>query len=445
MALLVARRRQRFISNPTLIRFFSNSASDPPPKASVENPSQSPSSPSPSPSPSDFSYSSPFTDIKTTLKQKLQQQQEQGRKPFVRSDAQTQNPGSTRFSDNHSRGDLGINLAKFQRRPTVPPSRDSGGVRPSQSRPQISFEELYKQKVVPNSADPRNRKGQDFNTSKLSEKLSFLKSQSNMESMTGVSLRSFKGTLKSISNENVRSNLFGGGEALPMSVFGKEMGERKGREGETEEMMTEFLKIYGEDELGEKLRMLRPEGNKEQGWFSLQELNQRLVKLRQVEEKDVQNQRVNISVLKNVMETFQNDAAQKEAIFQQNSDIRGLLGGTPEYKHYPPKEDLVEAYFHTDNLSSTDKMKIELTKVREEYKMSESDCGSARVQVAQLTTKIKHLSSALHKKDKHSRKGLIAMVQKRKKLLKYLRRTDWDSYCLVLSKLRLRDNPDHKL
>lgn len=46
--------------------------------------------------------------------------------------------------------------------------------------------------------------------------------------------------------------------------------------------------------------------------------------------------------------------------------------------------------------------------------------------------------------DKHSRKGLQAMVQRRKKLLKYLRRTDWDSYCLVLSKLGLRDNPNYK-
>ncbi|KAL6323227.1 hypothetical protein AAG906_029234 [Vitis piasezkii] len=51
---------------------------------------------------------------------------------------------------------------------------------------------------------------------------------------------------------------------------------------------------------------------------------------------------------------------------------------------------------------------------------------------------------SLNLKDKHSRKGLQAMVQRRKKLLKYLRRTDWDSYCLVLSKLGLRDNPNYK-
>jgi hypothetical protein len=46
--------------------------------------------------------------------------------------------------------------------------------------------------------------------------------------------------------------------------------------------------------------------------------------------------------------------------------------------------------------------------------------------------------------DKHSRKGLQDMVQRRKKYLKYLRRTDWDWYCLVLSKLGLRDVPEYK-
>ncbi|KAH0921608.1 hypothetical protein HID58_021626 [Brassica napus] len=420
MASLLARRQRRLQSNPSLTRFFSNSSSDPPPQ-SAEKPSQPPPPPS---------YSSPFTDIKSTLKQKIQQEQE--RKPFAgSSDAQSPNRGSSStFSDHKSRGslqDLGINLAKFQRRSTAaaPPPRDS-----SQSRPHISFEALYKQNVV---ADPRNRKAEEIDSSNLWENLKTLKSKSNALNngeMKGVSFRSFKSTLK--------GNAGRGGEPLPASVFGNE------REGETEEMTTEFLKIYREDELGEKLRRLRPEGKKEEGWFSLEELNERLVELRQVEEKEVYNQRGNVSVIRNVIGTFRNEAAINEAISQQNQDIMGYLDGTPEYKLYPPKDDLVDTYFHTDNLSSAEKMKIELTKVREDFKMSESDCGSARVQVAQLTTKIKHLSSALHKKDKHSRKGLFAMVQKRKKLLKYLRRTDWDSYCLVLSKLSLRDNPDYK-
>lgn len=86
--------------------------------------------------------------------------------------------------------------------------------------------------------------------------------------------------------------------------------EGRSREGETEE----FLKIYREDELGEKLKMLRPEGKKEEGWFSLEELNQRLVQLRQVDEKDVKNQRVNFSVLRNVIGTFEDEEAKNEAV-----------------------------------------------------------------------------------------------------------------------------------
>lgn len=309
MAFHLARRQQRFPKNPSLIRFFSNSSSDTPPQvsnASVEKPSQSPSSPSPS----DFSYSSPFTDIKTTLKQKLQHQQEQGRNPFARSDAQAQNRGS----DNQSRGslqDLGKTLAKFQRRSNVPPPSDS--ILPSQSPPQVSLEALYKQNVGPNSADPRNRKAHDFNLNNVRENLKNLKTQNNM-GKSGVSLRSFKESLKTISKENFGSNVFEGAEALPMSVFGKEIDGRKGREGETEEMMTDFLTFYNEEELGEKLRLLRPEGNKEEGWFSLQELNQRLVKLRQVEEKHVQARSGN-TVLGKVIATMRNDAVKNDRTF----------------------------------------------------------------------------------------------------------------------------------
>ncbi|RID48399.1 hypothetical protein BRARA_I04911 [Brassica rapa] len=390
MALLLARRHRRFPPTPSLIRFFSNSSSDPPPKAanaSVEKPPQSPAN-----SP----YSSPFTDIKYTLKNKS---------------SQARNPGWSRFSDNQSRGssqDLSINLAKFQRRSAAPP--------PKSESPSTSFESLYRQNVA---ADSRGH-GVDLST--LRENLKNLKSQPNAE-MAGMSLR----------RRNVGSS--------DVSVIGKEMEDGNGGEGETEE----YLKMYREDELGEKLRMLRPEGKKEEGWFSFEELNERLVKLRQVEKKEVKNQRWNFSVLRNVIGTLEDDKAKNEAVSLQNLDILGYWDGTPEYKHYPPKDELVETYFHSDNLSSAEKMKIELTKVREDFKMSESDCGSARVQVAQLTTKIKHLTSALHKKDKHSRKGLVAMVQKRKKLLKYLRRTDWDSYCLVLSQLSLRDTPDYKI
>ena len=92
-------------------------------------------------------------------------------------------------------------------------------------------------------------------------------------------------------DNNVRSNVFGGGEGLPVSVFGEELEERKRKGDETEEMKSEFIKRYNTEELGEILRRYRPEGKKEEGWFSLQELNQRLVKLREVEEKAAQGTR----------------------------------------------------------------------------------------------------------------------------------------------------------
>ncbi|KAL5576086.1 hypothetical protein UlMin_017785 [Ulmus minor] len=223
------------------------------------------------------------------------------------------------------------------------------------------------------------------------------------------------------------------------------MKERK--EGErSNSIKTEFVKMYKHEELGAKLKILRPE-EKGDAWFSLEELNERLMKLREMEEKETETRIDGIS-FKDLRESLvklklsEDDKSKKSSI--ERLDMLGHLGRTPTFMMQPPKEELVEKYFHPDNMSSEEKMKLELAKVREEFKMSESDCGSARVQVAQLTTKIKHLSSVLHKKDKHSRKGLIAMVQRRKKLLKYLRRTDWDSYCFVLSKLGLRDNPDYK-
>lgn len=238
--------------------------------------------------------------------------------------------------------------------------------------------------------------------------------------------------------------VYGGTGSLPVKVFGKE-GNKK-RDGESGEMKTKFLKMYTYGDLGEKLRMLRPEEAKEKTgkWFSLKELSERLIKLREFEEKEANSGTTAMKDIRESLEKLSSQENDKKKLSVHRIDILGQLGGTPNYMLSPPKENLVEKYFHPDNMSSAEKMKIELKKVREEFKMSESDCGSSRVQVAQLTTKIKHLSSTLHKKDKHSRKGLQAMVQQRKKLLKYLRRTDWDSYCFVLDKLGLRDNPDYK-
>jgi small subunit ribosomal protein S15 len=74
------------------------------------------------------------------------------------------------------------------------------------------------------------------------------------------------------------------------------------------------------------------------------------------------------------------------------------------------------------------------------YRTHESDTGSARVQVAVLTERINYLTSHFreHRKDHHSRRGLLKMVGKRKRLLNYLRRTDVETYRQLVQELGLR-------
>jgi small subunit ribosomal protein S15 len=81
-----------------------------------------------------------------------------------------------------------------------------------------------------------------------------------------------------------------------------------------------------------------------------------------------------------------------------------------------------------------------MTKKVEELKMHEKDTGSSEVQIALLTDKIETLSTHIKefKKDKHSSVGLLRAVNRRKKLLEYLKKNKIDSYKNVLSKLNLR-------
>ncbi len=75
-----------------------------------------------------------------------------------------------------------------------------------------------------------------------------------------------------------------------------------------------------------------------------------------------------------------------------------------------------------------------------EYARKEGDTGSCEVQIAILTERIKELTEHLkvNKNDKHSRRGLIQMVSNRKKLLKYLERTDLTTYRQLKDKLQIR-------
>ena len=75
-----------------------------------------------------------------------------------------------------------------------------------------------------------------------------------------------------------------------------------------------------------------------------------------------------------------------------------------------------------------------------ELAIHDKDTGSSEVQVAQLTDKIESLSKHIKqfKKDKHSSVGLLKAVNKRKKLLNYLKKNKIDSYKNILTKLNLR-------
>jgi len=79
-------------------------------------------------------------------------------------------------------------------------------------------------------------------------------------------------------------------------------------------------------------------------------------------------------------------------------------------------------------------------KIVEDYRLHDSDTGSAEVQVALLSARILHLTEHLktHKKDHASRRGLLKMVGRRSALLKYLARTAPQRYAALIQRLGLR-------
>lgn len=77
-----------------------------------------------------------------------------------------------------------------------------------------------------------------------------------------------------------------------------------------------------------------------------------------------------------------------------------------------------------------------------EYGKGEGDSGSAEVQVAILTERIRNLTEHLkvHKKDNHTRRGLMMLIGKRRGMLKYIKDRDIDEYRALIKKLGIRDN-----
>ena len=92
-----------------------------------------------------------------------------------------------------------------------------------------------------------------------------------------------------------------------------------------------------------------------------------------------------------------------------------------------------------DKLSITKERTAELVK---EYGENENDTGNVKVQVAILSERIRNLTEHLkvHKKDNHSRRGLMKLIGKRRGLLKYIKDRDIDEYRELVKQLGIRDN-----
>ena len=90
-------------------------------------------------------------------------------------------------------------------------------------------------------------------------------------------------------------------------------------------------------------------------------------------------------------------------------------------------------------MSITNKQKQDIVK---KFGKDENDTGSSQVQIALLTERIRLLTehAKVIKKDHHSRRGLVMLVSQRKKLLKYLRRINPESYLNVTQELSIRRN-----
>ena len=85
-------------------------------------------------------------------------------------------------------------------------------------------------------------------------------------------------------------------------------------------------------------------------------------------------------------------------------------------------------------------MKFEKSEIIGSYRTHDSDTGSPEVQIALLSSRITYLTEHFktHKKDHHSRRGLLKLVGRRRRLLDYLRKTDVDRYRTIIEKLGIR-------
>lgn len=232
----------------------------------------------PSSSPSPPSYASMFSDVKERLRSR--------RAPPRRIPTDPPPPPPfSKPSPPPSIEEVRKHLAGFRLK--------SSPVNPSLwSSPPISFQELFKSNVIPQNQNDAKSERPSMDSIRASLRQFKSSPADQPPGRRGQLSGSFN--IKAF-DESLRRGLTQRGDGrLPGSIFGKEVRDKQGEgEGNKEKVSkeTEFVKMYGCDELGEKLRKLRPDeaGKGKTGWFSLQELNERLVKLRELEMKESQS------------------------------------------------------------------------------------------------------------------------------------------------------------
>lgn len=86
--------------------------------------------------------------------------------------------------------------------------------------------------------------------------------------------------------------------------------------------------------------------------------------------------------------------------------------------------------------------RADVSSIVKKHQLGEKDTGSPEVQVSLATARIHYLTEHFkeHKKDNHSRQGLLALVNKRRKLLRYLKKESGERYYALIKELKLRDS-----
>lgn len=252
-------------------------------------------------------------------------------------------------------------------------------------------------------------------------------------------------------------SLFSSSETWSKPVDSRSLAEVEGNFYSTmDQSPAEDIKTYTYEELGEKLRQARPpteEMLSSATGLSFGELRTRFQKIEQMENGGKENKddrtdyeelRDSLNQLKPIgpMKSATKQLSYEELTFLNQSGVR--TGFCEKIEYTPPKDDLLTKYYSDAQLSSKERLKLKIKKLREEFQTHDCDSGSPQVQIAILTARINNLIRHLreepnYKRDKHSKKGLNDMVQYRKRLLRYLRRRDWPVYCNVLTKLKLDD------